>query len=243
MVRNNPTALADLAKNPRRRTVADPMRYDNGSPRAYRPNFDEAVPGQTSIKPEAFVKRRKHWNKVPARVRRKLDAEVRSLIDEAAAMGDKWYRRLQDGLETDRYRYVYTPGMPDNVAGMAFRKSDGHRFEGSTIGEMGLNPIQRNAEIGNLELRTPADIAETLIHASVHTYSGPDKFQAVRLGDRFTSVRQKGVYNEARAYTAETIFRRIRARQLNSKPLQRAGESQGVDVVRKSLKQKGKSTA
>ena len=133
--------------------------------------------------------------------------------------------------------------MPDNVAGMAFRKSDGHRFEGSTIGEMGLNPIQRNAEIGKLELRTPADIAETLIHEFVHTYSGPDKFQAVRLGDRFTSVRQKGVYNEARAHTAETIFRRIRARQLNSKPLQRAGESQGLDVVRKSLKQKGKSTA
>lgn len=89
--------------------------------------------------------------------------------------------------------------MPDNVAGMAFRKSDGHRFEGSTIGEMGLNPIQRNAEIGKLELRTPADIAETLIHEFVHTYSGPDKFQAVRLGDRFMSVRQKGVYNEARA--------------------------------------------
>ena len=244
MLHTNPAALADLAKTPRRRTVADPGRYHPGAPRAYRPNFDEAVPGQAAIDPGAFVKRRQRWKDVPIHQREKLDAEVRALIDKAAAMGDKWARRLQDGLETDRYRYVYTPGMPDNVAGMAFRKSDGHRFAGDTIGEMGLNPLQRNAETGKLELRSPEKIAETLIHEFVHTYAGPDKFQAVRLGDRFTGTRQKGTYNEARAFTAETIFRRnyTLARQLNGKPLRGAGDSAGLQALRNARKQDGKTT-
>jgi hypothetical protein len=107
----NPTmeleTLRDFAKNPRVRTKAEPQRIERLS--------DYRIPKD---KQAAALNTRSEWLRLPSSQRNKLDGELRAAIDEAAAMGDKWAKRLQNDLNNGTFNFSYEPGLVDS-AGLA----------------------------------------------------------------------------------------------------------------------------
>jgi hypothetical protein len=204
--------LRKYASEPVVRTPADPSRVSEFAP-GFTPRFSDPSAPDFVSGSDAFDKVR-DWRARPEAERLAFDAEVRQLIDEAAAVGDKWARRLQDAIQNGRTRYFYDPRIADKVDGY------GIRAEGTNPSDLVINPFRVDEAIGLRGLRNPEDVARTLIHEFAHVYVGPRKFAANRPGVPFTGAERKGLYNEVRAFIAEELFRRNmkRARELNGRP-------------------------
>jgi hypothetical protein len=189
----NPTmdldTLRSFAATPRVRTVSDPQRIFRFSDLR---KFDDPV---------SAIQARSQWLRVPETRKAAIDNDLRAAIDEAAAIGDKWARRLQSELNAGTFNFSYEPGI---------------RFDGlaTNVDHVVINPLSA----GNP--RTGDELASILIHEYVHTFRGPRKWAADYKPD-FVGVPDVGKYNEVRAFLAEAIFNRnlARARQLNGKPL------------------------
>ncbi len=184
--------LEDFAKNPRVRTTERPGTVDKF--------YDEALQPRSRIPAEDFVKARQKWNNIPEVERRAYDRQVREAIDEAAAMGDKWAKRLQDDLNAGNFNYNYEPGL--NGLGLAPGRQTAL-----------LNPLTQGTG-----LQTADRMASTLVHEYAHMYQGPLKFTAQE-GGTVAGAATKGQYNEVRAFMAESSFNKnLRAaRDLNGK--------------------------
>ncbi|HTL71363.1 MAG TPA: hypothetical protein VL404_08750, partial [Candidatus Eisenbacteria bacterium] len=187
--------LADFALNPRVRAKAPPEAQKT---------FDLGTISERSRAgdAEAIARARMPWLQKPRVEREAFDSEVRSAIDEAAAMGDKWARRLQQELNSSnpKFDYRYDPGIKS--AGLAPR-------EGQTVI---LNPLRGG------KLESPDRLASTLIHEYAHKYQGPVKWAAAE-GEMASGSATKGTYNETRAFLAEAQFNNNlqNARLLNGK--------------------------
>ncbi len=182
--------LASFAKRPRVRTREDPSRLEG---------FGDLAPVMKEIDPVAAVEARARWLKVPREAKVKLDADFRAAVDEAAAVGDKWARKLQAELNAGTFNFRYEPGIGD---------FGGFAMKDSAI----VNPFEGG------RLLTGEELSRRVVHEYVHTFAGPKKYAADLRG--FAGVADKGKYNEGRAFLAESIFERnlARARQLNGKP-------------------------
>jgi antitoxin component YwqK of YwqJK toxin-antitoxin module len=189
----NPTmeleTLRDFAKNPRVRTKAEPQRIERLS--------DYRIPKD---KQAAALNTRSEWLRLPSSQRNKLDGELRAAIDEAAAMGDKWAKRLQNDLNNGTFNFSYEPGLVDS-AGLAHK-------DGMAL----INPMNGKA------VRSGDELASTVLHEYVHLYKGRVKFATETPG--FEGAANIGQGNEVRAFLSEAIFNRnlIKARMLNGKP-------------------------
>ena len=184
--------LEDYAKNPRVRTAERPKAVDE---------FPSQPVRATERRPN-FVEARSAWKKAPIADRKALDQGVRDAIDEAAAMGDKWAKRLQTDLNNGKFKYQYEPGL--KYSGVA--PGDGNLL---------VNPLKGGA---SLAMDNPDKIASTILHEYVHSYKGPTKFAAEE-GLMTSGTAAKGEYNEVRAFLGEANFNKNlrNARSLNGK--------------------------
>ncbi|MCG3176655.1 MAG: hypothetical protein MOGMAGMI_01613 [Candidatus Omnitrophica bacterium] len=182
--------LEDYAKNPRVRTAERPAVLDDFPSQPIPSNYR---------RPD-FVQARSAWKKVPKAEREAFDRQVREAIDEAAAMGDKWAKRVQQDLNSGKIKYEYEPGL--DAVGVA-------PGNGSVI----LNPMGRGRG-----LESPDKMASALVHEYAHSWKGPQKYASAQ-GKPVEGSAYKGEYNEVRAFMAEASFNKnLRAaRDLNGK--------------------------
>lgn len=182
--------LEDYAKNPRVRTAERPAVVDDF------PNN----PVLKDYRRPDFVEARSAWKKRPKAEREAYDRQVREAIDEAAAMGDKWAKRVQQDINSGKIKYEYEPGL--DAVGLA-------PGDGTVV----LNPVGRGRA-----LESPDKMASALVHEYAHSWKGPQKFASAE-GKPVAGSEYKGEYNEVRAFMAEASFNKnLRAaRDLNGK--------------------------
>ena len=206
--------LTDFATNPRVRITPDAARLQQRND-VYVP-WDE-IEGVETID---GVVRRSRWHAMDEAPRLRLDAEVRQMVDEAAAIGNPWAKRLQSDMRNGTYDYFYDPALPDHYGGVGIRANDeaGHGALGA------LNPFELSPN-GNYILRTPEAISRDLIHEYAHTWRGGQPLIDELRGPAGAGVL-RGEYNEVRAFIAESRFQRDVgiARQLNGRPYLAPGD-------------------
>jgi len=150
--------LRELANNPPVRIRAKPGRID--SPSKLPLNSKDQLPLQE------YVDRRLEWRNKPRAEREEYDAKLRSAIDEAAAMGDKWAKRLQKYLDERKIDYAYEPG----------------------IKHKGLAPGNDLLLVNPYLCNSPDEAASSLIHEFAHSYKAKSK-EGDRLIGEYNELR------------------------------------------------------
>ncbi len=213
----NEHELGVYAKNPPVKTKGRPSRISEFTDSPLR-----AVDRRSD-----FVEARSSWVKLDLQVRIEFDKKVRSAIDEAAALGDKWAKRLQKDINDGIFDYAYEPRL--NASGLA--PKDGPAL---------INPLRGG---DSTKLTSADEAASTLIHEYVHKYKGGLKYRAAN-DLPYSGSPIKGEYNEIRAFMAEARFNMVlqKARSLNGGTfddtiLKELKEMMGVDELPKGLSQ------
>jgi len=208
--------LAPLAKNPPVRT--------NARPDVAKDFYQKPIHPESRLEAGEFMKSHQEWLKKPASERQALDQGMRDCIDEAAAMGNKWAKRLQQDLNNGTFKYNFEPG----IKGYGLAPGEGTAL---------LNPMNAGA------MNSPERMASTLVHEYAHSYKGPVKWAALEGKSAPAGTWTKGEYGEVRAFMSEGGFLRDleNARLLNGKsfdplPAQELGDIMGVNSVQGSNK-------
>ncbi len=208
--------LTDFATNPRIKLTEDATRL--------RPRPDVYAPWKEleDVDMVNALQRQTRYGNMDLSKRLEHDNAVRSAIDEAAAVGNPWARRLQEDIARNRFEYGYDAGLPDEIYGVGVRADDG--LGAANVKRNGpvalLNPTRFDLD-GNLEFRTPEELATTLIHEYAHTWRGGQPYHDALSPDPQFVLR--GEYNETRAFLAEGRFVRDLefARSLNNRAFAR----------------------
>lgn len=214
--------LADFAREPRVRITSDPARVRPPDGDVFQPW--QEIDGVTVTD---ALDRRIHYGRIPEAQRIARERQVLALVDEAAAIGNPWARRIQGDIARGQFDIRMDAGLPDGFDGMAVRADDAVGRNAFAI----LRPTDRAAD-GSMVLRRPEVVARDLVHEFAHGWRGDPRLIDLHTGS--PTPRPRGEYNEIRATLAEGRFLRdaAHARALNGRAFIMPDDSGALGMAR-----------